>query len=105
MNSCVTEALRRRQIHQAYWWARAAIETDQEFRYSYSTLGVIHMRSPHWLSPCNLIGKQPFPPFHFFQLGINEMNRRDFEEAKSLFKRELIRAPDYHEFHFWLGLA
>lgn len=33
------------------------------------------------------------------------MNRNDYIEAKSLFRRELKRAPDYHEFHFWLGLA
>ncbi|WP_395004782.1 tetratricopeptide repeat protein [Undibacterium sp.] len=52
-----------------------------------------------------LLDLQPHPPFHYFQLGLAAMNRNDYIEAKSLFKRELKRAPDYHEFHFWLGLA
>lgn len=49
--------------------------------------------------------QQPHPPFHFFQLGLAAMNKNDYAAAKSLFQRELQRAPDYHEFHFWLGLA
>jgi Flp pilus assembly protein TadD len=143
MNNRAAEALVRNKIDQAYWWARAAIETDREFPYPYNTLGVIYMRSQLYehaqraltvamqldsnstvamsnmiptLSALGkhteasnlhqqLISKQPFPPFHFFQLGIKAMDRNDFEEAKSLFKKELSRAPDYHEFHFWLGLA
>jgi Flp pilus assembly protein TadD len=143
MNNRAAEALVRNQIDQAYWWARAAIETDTEFSSPYNTLGVIYMRSQlyehaqralavamqldsngtvamsNMIPTLNalgkhteasnlhqqLISKQPFPPFHFFQLGVKAMNRNDFEEAKSLFKKELSRAPDYHEFHFWLGLA
>lgn len=143
MNNRAAEALVRNKIDQAYWWARAAIETDREFLFPYNTLGVIYMRSQLYehaqralavamrldsnstvamsnmistlsalgkhteASNLNqqLISKQPFPPFHFFQLGLNAMKRNDFEEAKSLFKKELSRAPDYHEFHFWLALA
>lgn len=52
-----------------------------------------------------LLNKQPYPPFHFFNLGVKAMEKSEFQQAKFLFQRELKRAPDYHEFHFWLGLA
>lgn len=143
MNNRAAEALARNDVDQAYWWARAAIETDREFSYAYNTLGVIYMRGQRYeaaqralsiameldsnstvamsnmvptlqalgrISEANslnqqLTNRQPYPPFHFFQLGLGAMNRSEFEEAKILFKKELRRAPDYHEFHFWLGLA
>lgn len=52
-----------------------------------------------------LSSRQPYPPFHFFKLGMKAMEDKDYVTAKRWFKRELDRAPDYHEFHFWLGLA
>jgi Tfp pilus assembly protein PilF len=48
---------------------------------------------------------EPYPPFHFFDLGIKAMERSDFQQAKTLFAREVQRAPYYDEFHFWLGVA
>ncbi len=48
---------------------------------------------------------QPVAPFYFFNLGVAAMKNSDFKQAKLWFKKELARAPDYHEFHFWLGLA
>jgi Tfp pilus assembly protein PilF len=48
---------------------------------------------------------EPHPPFHFFNLGMNAMERKDFVAAKALFAREVQRAPYYDEFHFWLGVA
>ena len=47
----------------------------------------------------------PYPPFHFFNLGIAAMERKDFQEAKLQFAREVRRAPYSDEFHFWLGVA
>jgi Flp pilus assembly protein TadD len=44
-------------------------------------------------------------PFHFFHLGMAAMEAGDFKGARTLFAREVRRAPEYHEFHFWLGLA
>lgn len=52
-----------------------------------------------------LLSKQPYPPFHFFNMGVKAMEKNEFQQAKMLFHKELQRAPDYHEFHFWLGLA
>ena len=48
---------------------------------------------------------EPYPPFHFFNLGQDAMKLGDYMRARNLFQRELERAPDYHEFHFWLALA
>jgi Flp pilus assembly protein TadD len=44
-------------------------------------------------------------PFYSFHRGLAAMEAADYRLARSLFKRELARSPDYHEFHFWLALA
>ena len=52
-----------------------------------------------------LAALEPNPPFHFFNLGQEAMRRGDYAHARELFERELERAPDYHEFHFWYAVA
>ena len=44
-------------------------------------------------------------PFYFLQLGIAAMEAGDFKAARDAFSREVSRSPEYHEFHFWLGVA
>ena len=44
-------------------------------------------------------------PFHYFHAGVAAMEAGDFRTARGLFAKEVRRAQDYHEFHFWLGLA
>jgi Flp pilus assembly protein TadD len=44
-------------------------------------------------------------PFHNFTAGLAAMEAGDFKGARNLFRKEARRAPEYHEFHFWLGLA
>jgi len=48
---------------------------------------------------------EPHPPFHYFDQGVAAMQAGDFQRAKALFEKEIARKADYHEFHFWLGLA
>jgi tetratricopeptide (TPR) repeat protein len=48
---------------------------------------------------------QPYPPFHFFDLGVAAMKAGQFVTARDMFQREVKRAGNYHEFHFWLALA
>ncbi|QSA96568.1 tetratricopeptide repeat protein [Methylococcus sp. EFPC2] len=48
---------------------------------------------------------RPYPPFHFFDLGMAAMEKKDFHTAKDLFGKEIARDPYYHEFHFWLAAA
>jgi hypothetical protein len=33
------------------------------------------------------------------------MEAGDFKAARDAFAKEVRRAPEYHEFHFWLGVA
>lgn len=48
---------------------------------------------------------EPYPPFHFFHLGMEAMYLGDYVRARNLFERELERSPDYHEFHYWLAVS
>jgi Flp pilus assembly protein TadD len=48
---------------------------------------------------------QPYPPFHFFNLGLAAMRNSDFKAAKDLFAKEVDRDAYYHEFRFWLAAA
>ena len=52
-----------------------------------------------------LLQLQPYPPFHFFELGRQAMDRGDFETARQQFARELRRQPHQHEVHFWAAQA
>jgi Tfp pilus assembly protein PilF len=48
---------------------------------------------------------QPYPPFHFFELGQAAMREGKFAAARDYFAREVERDAYYHEFHFWLAAA
>jgi tetratricopeptide (TPR) repeat protein len=48
---------------------------------------------------------QPNAPFELFKQGQRAMLAGDYLAARRLFEQEIARAPDYHEFHFWLALA
>ena len=48
---------------------------------------------------------EPNPPFHFFYLGQRAMQQQDWATAREMFRREIARSPDYHEFHYWLAVA
>jgi Tfp pilus assembly protein PilF len=48
---------------------------------------------------------EPFPPFSYFNRGIEAMKVGDFKTARDLFAKEVDRAAYYHEFHFWLAIA
>jgi Tfp pilus assembly protein PilF len=48
---------------------------------------------------------QPEPPFSYFNRGLAAMGGGDFKAAKHWFGKEIDRAPDYHEFHFWMAQA
>jgi Tfp pilus assembly protein PilF len=45
------------------------------------------------------------PPFAHLQRGIAALQSGDARTARDEFAREVARDPNYHEFHFWLGIA
>jgi len=47
----------------------------------------------------------PFPPFHFFDIGMTALRAGDFVQARAMFQRETKRAPYHHQFHYWLAIA
>ena len=47
----------------------------------------------------------PDPPFAHFNRGLAAMEEGNAQGAREAFAREVARAPDYHEFHFWLAIA
>jgi Tfp pilus assembly protein PilF len=48
---------------------------------------------------------QPTPPFHYFDEGMVALKGGNYGAARDLFEREVKRAPDYDEFHFWLAVT
>jgi Tfp pilus assembly protein PilF len=45
------------------------------------------------------------PPFSFFERGQAALRDGKLETAREMFAREVARAPDYHEFHYWLAIT
>jgi len=101
--------MRHKQYLDAYRTLDMALQTDPDSLVAMSnmvqTLENLGRNAEASILNEQLLSKQPYPPFHFFNLGVKAMEENDFQRAKILFQRELKRAPDYHEFHFWLGLA
>jgi tetratricopeptide (TPR) repeat protein len=48
---------------------------------------------------------EPYPPYHFYDLGRAAMQRGEFKTARELFAREVDRASYNADFQYWLGLA
>jgi tetratricopeptide (TPR) repeat protein len=48
---------------------------------------------------------EPYPPYYFFQLGTQAMERGEYKAASEMFAKEVQRADHSSEFHFWLSLA
>ena len=48
---------------------------------------------------------EPYPPFFFYNRGQAAMKSGDLATARAMFKQELDRSPDYHEFHYALAIA
>ena len=47
----------------------------------------------------------PEPPFSWYLRGMAALRAGDLRTARDAFAKEVERAPDYHEFHFWLAVA
>ena len=48
---------------------------------------------------------EPYPPYHYFNAGIEAMRALDYAAARELFAKEVARQAFNPEFHFWLAQA
>lgn len=48
---------------------------------------------------------RPYPPFHFYDLGMVAMKQGDWAKAKEMFAKEIEREAYFDKSHFWLGVA
>ena len=74
-----------------------------------SNLALVRDRQGMAAQAANLRSRQaqlePYPPYHFFFLGKDAMDRGDYPVARQMFRKEVERAGYSGEFHFWLGVA
>ncbi|MFN0185462.1 MAG: hypothetical protein ACKVQR_16745, partial [Aquabacterium sp.] len=52
-----------------------------------------------------LAALEPYPPYHFFDLGMAALNRDEPALARDWFARELARDEEQAEVHFWMAVA
>lgn len=48
---------------------------------------------------------RPFPPFHYFDMGVEAMRSQNFKLARAMFEKQLQRDASNDQSHFWLALA
>ena len=143
LNNRAAEMLVQNRVDDAYWWARAAVQTRPQSAVILNTLGVIYkqhgklqmaeqtFRAALAREPENIMvlrnlhpvlldqGKaeaaallarqidaiEPVPPYHYFDQGMLALNAGQPGKARTLFEREIKRAPFNDEFRFWLGVT
>ncbi len=134
LNNRAVESLVDKRIDDAYWWVREALRVDPELSDAYITLGVVYrdrklpaladeaLRRVAAREPDNtkvlanrvltlrdmgrdaeaatlvqaLARLEPIPPFRYFHEGMDALRAGRFG---------LARAPQHHEFHFWLAVS
>jgi len=143
MNNRAAEVLATGDANRAYWFARAALETDPTFTSAANTLAVIYWNLGHKAlseqalrftlarEPGNvpaltnlvqmldaegrtaeaqsvakeLAEAQRYPPFYFYDLGMQALQAQDFEDAVRQFKKDLARRPYDSQSHYGLAMA
>jgi Tfp pilus assembly protein PilF len=109
INTLAVVYMRAGHLAEAEAALRHALAADNESTAALSNLKIVLERSGRAAEAeavgARLAQLQPFPPFHFLELGRRAMERGDFEAARGLFARELRRQPYQHEVHFWTAQA
>lgn len=88
---------------------RHVLAADSESTSALSNLKIVLQRAGRQAEAdtvaARLLQLQPYPPFHFYELGRQAMARDDFSAAREHFVQELRRQPYQHEVHFWAAQA
>jgi tetratricopeptide (TPR) repeat protein len=109
MNTLGVVYLRRGALAQATTVFGHVLERDADNRTALANLSTAYARQGRIEESMALQRRlarlESDPPFHYFNLGLAAMKQKDFGAAQAMFSRELARDDEYHEFHYWLGLA
>jgi len=109
LNTLGVVYLRRGALAQAATVFGHVLERDDANRTALANLATTYARQGRIEDSMNMQRRlaklESEPPFHYFNLGLAAMKKQDFSAARELFSREIARTDDYHEFHYWLGLA
>jgi Tfp pilus assembly protein PilF len=109
MNNRAAEALAAGATDDAYWWARASILQDPEFRSPYNTLGVVYRKHGNpALAEQSLqraLALQPNDTLVMSNLAVVYDDEGRHDEAKALVARVKLLEPDQPFFYFNLGMA
>ncbi len=88
---------------------RSVLETEPENTGALSNLSLVLNDEGKKAESMLLAGElkriEPYPPFHYFNLGLAALKRSDYTTARDMFQKELKRAAYYHEIHFGLAVA
>jgi tetratricopeptide (TPR) repeat protein len=88
---------------------RAVLAHDPENRNTLSNLQIVLQGEGRKAEATEvsrrLVALDPNPPFAFFERGMAALQAQDYEAARGWFEKEVARARDYHEFHFWLAVT
>jgi Tfp pilus assembly protein PilF len=91
---------------QAY---RAALEREPDSLATMRNLGALLAVNGKTAEAEALAQRQarlyPAPPYYYFDRAMEAYKGGNFGEARTLFAREVARAPYNDEFHFWLGVV
>ena len=109
MNNRAAEALARRQIDEAYWWARGAIVQAPDFPGPYNTLGVVYLRHGDLAAAegvlRHLLLRNPRDKQALSNLSI-ALDRLGRAEESSALRARLAQLEPYPPYHFFrLGTA
>jgi Tfp pilus assembly protein PilF len=91
---------------QAY---RAALEREPDSLATMRNLGALLAANGKTAEADALAQRQarlyPAPPYYYFDRAMDAYKAGNVGQARTLFAREVARAPYNDEFHFWLGVA
>jgi len=105
MNNRAAENLAAGRIDDAYWWARAAIETEPTFLSSHNTLAVVYLRRGAWAQAQRVLERllevEPANVAALSNLARVHAAQGHGDEAKAVQQRltQIEAVPPFHYFH------
>ena len=88
---------------------RRVLQLDPVHTRAMSNLAEVYLRQGRQAEAGELLRTlasiEPEPPYHYFSQGMAALKRNDFGTARDMFAREVARAGNSPEFHYWLGVA